>query len=545
MKSALIIGGYGGFGARVSLLLARAGWTVIVAGRSGAKAAHFCRSHHGLPLRPAVLDRNRPLAPILRDLQPWLVIDAAGPFQDCDYRVAEGCIEAGCHYLDLADARAFVIGISRLDARAKAAGLCLISGASSVPALTAAVADRLATGLDRVTLIDIALSASNRASGSRSVTAAILSYLGKPIRLWRGGRWDVGHGWQELSRLRFEVPGERPILRHVALCDVPDLDLLPARYPGRPAVRFRAGSELAVQNIGLWLLSWAVRWGWVRGLAGLTGLAVRVQIALRRLGGDRSAMSVQVMGWTGERAIQRCWTIYASRGDGPWIPALASPLIADELARGSLEPGAYPAVGLIDLDLFERAFAPFAIRTASQSEDVQPLYRRIMGADYDALAPAVRAMHALTGDAGASGEAEVTSGGQAGRFIGRLFGLPPPGRDVPLHLWMREEGGVETWTRTFGNASFSSRLSRRGSLLTESFGPFRFAMALQREPDGLSMHFQRWWIGPMPMPGWLGPRIRGTEAERNGVFHFDVEIGLPLIGLVTGYRGWLTRTAGA
>lgn len=540
----MVIGGYGGFGARVSVLLARAGWRVLVAGRSLAKASAFCRAHPELELKPLAVDRRDPLSPVLEAHSPGLVIDAAGPFQASDHRVAGSCIAAGCHYADLADGREFVTGIARLDGAAKAAGVCLISGASSVPALTSAVADRLATGLGRVTLIDIALSASNRASGSRSVTKAILSYVGQPVRLWRGGRWTRGWGWQELSRVRFAVAGEKPIRRHVALCDVPDLELLPARYPGRPAVRFRAGSELAVQNVALWLLSWPVRWGWLQSAEGFAGLGLLVQKLLRPLGGDCSAMSVTVKGWAGERAVERRWTVYASRGDGPWIPSLAVPLLAERLADGTVKSGAQAAVGLLDLAGFERSFAPFAILTASEEREVQPLYRPIMGAAYDRLPPAVRDLHELVGDAGAFGEADVETGGPLARLVARLFALPAAGSAIPLHLWMREENGVETWTRTFGARSFSSRLWQRGPLLVEQFGPFRFGMDLAPEPNGLSMPLRRWWFGPLPMPLFLAPRIRGREQERNGRFHFDVEIRLPLVGLLARYRGWLRRSTG-
>src|SRR3712207_6975095 len=48
-----------------------------------------------------------------------------------------------------------------------------------------------------------------------------------------------GFGWQALSRHEFRVAGVRPLRgRLVAIADVPDLDLLPARLPGRPAVSF-------------------------------------------------------------------------------------------------------------------------------------------------------------------------------------------------------------------------------------------------------------------------------------------------------------------
>ncbi len=539
MKSVLVIGGYGGFGARVSLLLARDGFAVTIAGRDRGKAEAFCRQHPDLPLEALGLDRNQESKPLLEARRPWLVIDAAGPFQGSDYRVARSCIAAACHYVDLADARDFVCGIAELDRDARAAGVCVVSGASSVPALTSAVADRLVAGLDRVTLIDVALSASNRASGSRSVTQAILSYVGKPVRIWRGGGWREAVGWQELERLRFCVPGEKQIRRHVAICDVPDLELLPARYPGHPAVRFRAGSELAVQNVAVWLLSWPVRWGWMRSLRALAGPGLRLQQLLRPLGGDRSAMRVLVKGWIGERAVERHWTVYASSGDGPWIPSLAAPLVARKLAGDAVPAGARSAAGLLALEAFEHMFASFAIRTHREERSTEPLYRRIMGAGFDRLPPAVRGMHMLIGDGAAAGQGSVETGGRAGRLIGRIFGLPAANPNVPVRVWFEETEGVEVWHRSFGSHSFSSRLSESGDLLVERFGPLCFAFSLVGEANALAMHLKRWRFGRLPLPLRLAPRIRGREEERAGRFHFDVEIRLPLIGLLVRYSGWL------
>ena len=50
---------------------------------------------------------------------PAVLINATGPYQRQDYRLARACIAAGVHYLDLADARDFVPGIAALDAEAR------------------------------------------------------------------------------------------------------------------------------------------------------------------------------------------------------------------------------------------------------------------------------------------------------------------------------------------------------------------------------------------------------------------------------------------
>jgi NAD(P)-dependent dehydrogenase (short-subunit alcohol dehydrogenase family) len=535
VKEVLVLGGYGGFGGRVARLLAEAGFAVIVAGRSADKARSFCAAHPDLKLRPLALAREDGLG----GQTPWLFVDAAGPFQDIDYRLPEACIAAGVHYLDLADGRDFVCGIGALDAAARAAGVTVISGVSSLPALSAAACDQLAAGLDRVSAIDIALSAGNRFAEGASVTRAVLSYAGKPLRLWRGQAWRYAYGLQELGAVQFGIAGAAALRRRVAICDVPDLTLLPDRYPGRPSARFRAGTELDLQNFGLWLLSWVVRWRWLASLRPLTAPLVWAQRALGWIGGERSAMRVVVKGWHGETAIRRAWTVLAERRDGPWIPTLAVPMLAAKLE--GLERGARSAAGSLSLDEFDRAFAPFAIGTEIEEEETQALYARVMGADFASLPPAVRRLHLVNGDLAASGTAEVIRGrGLMARLLCRIMGFPAAAAEVPVSVWMREEDGVETWRRDFGGQGFSSRLEQKGALLTERFGPLRFGFTLRRETDGLTMHFVRWWLGPLPMPRFLMPQGTAREYEAEGRFHFDVPIALPVIGPVIHYRGWLT-----
>ena len=41
------------------------------------------------------------------------------------------------------------------------------------------------------------------------------------------------------------------------------------------------------------------------------------------------------------------------------------------------------------------------------------------------------------------------------------------------------------------------------------------------------------------MPSILGPAPIAFEHAADGRFNFDVEMSLPLIGLVVRYRGWL------
>ncbi len=545
MKSILVLGGYGSFGARICELLARdPRFKVIAAGRSLVKAEAFCRSRPDLKLTPASVDRARGFCASLAELGPWLVIDAAGPFQGAAYDVARSCLEAHCHYMDIADGRAFVEGFDSLDSEARAAGLTLISGASSTPALSSAVVDELVVGLDTVGLVESAISASNRATVGQSVMEAILSYVGRPVTVQQAGRTHEARGWRDLRNLTFAVSGSPPLRRRwVAICDVPDLGLLSDRLPGHPLVIFRAGVELAFQNFMLWLLSWPVEWGWITDLRLWAGAFRRLRVLSAWIGGDRSAMQVRVVGLRGRSVVERRWTLLADRGQGPYTPCLAAALLAKRLADGGLPAGATAAVGLLSLQAFARDFDILGLRTEIVEAKVSsPLYHRVMGADFDHLPPQVRDMHEFAGAGLAEGRATITRGANPlAQLIAKMMGFPPAGSDVPVTVRFLERDGHETWLRNFGGAEFSSQLSQGGGLLIERFGPLRFGFELTGDGPGLGMHLRRWWLGPVPLPLALGPSGIARETEVDGAFHFDVPIALPLVGSIVSYRGWLQR----
>ena len=112
----LILGAYGFFGSRIAGSLAREpGIELVVAGRNAGKATALA---YQLGLRAesarAIDASDARLALQLRKLGIRTVIHTAGPFQGQDYHVARAAIEAGAHYLDIADGRAFVTGIKAL-----------------------------------------------------------------------------------------------------------------------------------------------------------------------------------------------------------------------------------------------------------------------------------------------------------------------------------------------------------------------------------------------------------------------------------------------
>jgi short subunit dehydrogenase-like uncharacterized protein len=139
VKRVLIIGGYGNFGSYISRsLAAEPGIQLLIAGRSLDKASRFVSQlRAAAEPEPIALDISADITATLAATRPDILIHTTGPFQTQGYAVAQACLRQGCHYIDLADARGFVAGIGRFDQEAREKGLLIVSGASSVPCLTA------------------------------------------------------------------------------------------------------------------------------------------------------------------------------------------------------------------------------------------------------------------------------------------------------------------------------------------------------------------------------------------------------------------------
>ena len=363
----LVLGGYGHFGSVIARKLAGdAAFEVVVAGRNAERADRFAGE---IGATGACLDTDAP--GFARDLErnaPGLVISTAGPFQGQGYRVALAAIDAHAHYVDIADGREFVCGIVALDTRAREKGVLVASGASSVPALSSAVVDRLAPEFAAMREIEVGISSSERTPGIATVRA-ILGNCGRPIPQWRGGAWARTHGWQALRRHEFR--GAR-MARWLCDCDVPDISLFPARYPSVSSVRFGAGVELSIAHLGLWMLSGLRRLGLAPDLRPFALPLMRAAGALRFMGSGRSAMFVRVRGTDRDgREVTRDWELVAEGNDGMNVPCMAAVALARKLAGGLAATGAMPCVGLVSLEEYMAELAGLKVKvTGATGADV-------------------------------------------------------------------------------------------------------------------------------------------------------------------------------
>lgn len=354
----LILGGYGNFGKRIAAGLIRRDVPVIIAGRDASKAETCARS---MGAQWAAFDLHSGLSEALRTHKPSVVVHTAGPYQNADYGVAEACIAAGVHYVDLSDARDFVVGFDRLDAAARAAGVVAISGASTVPCLSSAVLDHFRDRFATLEALDFGICPGQGAERGLATTAAILSYVGQPLKPFAGH--PKAYGWQGLRRHVFPHLGPRLM----GDCDIPDLDLLPAAY-GLRSIRFGAGLELGFIHLGLWALSWGVRWKLLPfPLAKLAKPLLKAADLFDPLGSDDGGMFMVLSG-TGldGQALRLDWHIIARHGDGPHIPSVPAILLAERLAKGGgvdlgPAPGARSSLGQISLADYLAALERFDI----------------------------------------------------------------------------------------------------------------------------------------------------------------------------------------
>ncbi len=358
MGEVLILGGYGNFGKRIARGLVRHGVPVIVAGRDADKAAALAAE---IGARALAFDLRGDLPDVLRRARPSVVVHTAGPFQGADYDVARACIAAGVHYIDLADGRDFVRDVVTLDTKAKAAGVTIISGASTVPGLSSAVIEHFKPEFATTDALDFGISPGQRTERGLATFRAILSYAGKRLKPYPGQAepW----GWLDLHSQLYPVFGRR----WLSACDIPDLDLLPAAY-GLKRIRFGAGIELAPLMFVMTALAWLVKAGLPLDLKRFAPALKGATDLFNILGSDAGGMHVTLTG-TGHdgQPLTKSWFIVAEQGDGPQIPCIPAIILARRLHEKDpgVAAGAFPCVGLVRLGDYLEDLKPYAIKTFS------------------------------------------------------------------------------------------------------------------------------------------------------------------------------------
>ena len=553
----LILGGYGVFGGRLAELLSDCGQlTLMIAGRTERKAVAFCERYKGAAtVIPLGLDRVD-IAKALAVHKPDIVIDASGPFQDYGddpYIVPRACIAAKVDYMDFADAADFVFGISELDDDAKAAGVTVLSGVSSFPVLTAAVLRKLGEDMT-ITNVKGGIAPSPYAGIGLNVMKAVVGYAGGPVKLIRNGKPYEAKGLAESLRYTIAPPGYLPLRNlHFSLVDVPDLQVLPATYPEIDNIWMGAGPVPEILHKTLNLLAKARAIFRLPSWEPFAPLFFKI-LNLMKFGEHRGGMFVQAQGikkggLRDGKSITKSWHLLAEGEDGPYIPSMAIEGLVRKWLRGERpDIGARPATEALELEDYDALIKEREIYTGFRDDTHRGVFKTILGDQYESLPPKVQALHG-DGQMTWRGNANVQSGrNPLAKLIARIVGLNvKAGENIPLTVTFKTDENGEQWTRNFGGQTFKSHFSvgtgRNTHLAVERFGIVKIGLALviERGKDGDKLRFipRRCTVLGIPLPKFLLPREESFEAERDGKFHFNVAVKIPIVGLIAAYEGWL------
>ncbi len=561
----VLIGATGFFGRKLAKHLAAIEAIDLVVtsrdcARANALAAQLMVGNSACTVSGIAFDSGANAIKAFAGLNPFLVIDASGPYQGANYVLAHMAIKAGAHWIDLADASDYIAGFAAaLDGAAQGKGVVAIAGASSTPALSTAAVEALTQKWRRVDTVDIAIFPGGGGQVGLSVIQALLTYAGRPIAIYRNGKLSDTIGWGSATRMRMPRLG----VRYLSPVETADAFILPERFAVTSRVMFYAGLESRLEQFGLLTLAHLRRYGWLRSLGWMAPWLEKARGLTRLTASDKGGMTVDVAGLDAEgHQTWSRWWLLAEKGEGPNVPIMPALAMTRALLAGGVAPGARTSAGELPLAAIEAEMRASAIQTSRTviTAGSASLFAMACGSmacsstacsstRYADLPASLRAFHDCDGEPIWSGRADIDAGGGIlARLISRAFGFPKAGRDVPITVSVDRKGLSETWTRDFAGVRFLSRLTFEGNnQVAEAFGPFKILLGIQAVAGEIIMPVTGWRAGPVNLPRLLAPVSETREyMDGEGRFCFDVRITVPLAGLLAHYRGWLEpRTSNA
>jgi short subunit dehydrogenase-like uncharacterized protein len=168
MPDFLIYGATGYTGSLVAREAARRGLRPVLAGRDAGRVAGLA-GELGLEHRTFPLDAPDIVAAGVRGLP--VVLNCAGPFSRTARPLADACLKAGAHYLDITGEAALLEAQAARDGEARAAGVVLLPGAGFDVVPTDCLAAHLKRRLPTATRLALAFRSAGRLSRGTALTA--------------------------------------------------------------------------------------------------------------------------------------------------------------------------------------------------------------------------------------------------------------------------------------------------------------------------------------------------------------------------------------
>lgn len=318
----LIAGGSGVFGRLLAReILATTPAQLLIAGRSRGRAERTCRELSALgPAEPLALDLREPGALARAAHGCFAVACAAGPFQELPPGLPRAAVEAGAHWLDIADFSGWVAAILAdigLDETARAAGRSVMPGLSTVPTLSGVLARLCRARLPDATRARATLFIGNRnAKGAGAVASALRAPLDDPVSV------DLPVGRR--VAVRFDSP-DAALLRE-------DLGLdaeFRAAFEWGPAYRAMA----AARPLARWL-----------GHERLARLLILLSAASALFGSEGGGLQVELWNAAGARAAAAFVGAGQRMAVLPCAVALDALLAGKPARSGVVRPASWPSI---------------------------------------------------------------------------------------------------------------------------------------------------------------------------------------------------------
>jgi len=325
-----VFGGYGVFGSLVCRELARRGATVTVIGRHAARAEAFA-AQLGPKHRGRAADVHDPASVREALAGHSVAVHCAGPFASQATALLDVCLDAGCHYVDIADDRAYVARVRGQHTRAVERGVTAAYGCSSLPGLSGALAIVARGDGPAPDRVRITLFIGNDNAKSETAIRSVVFGLGREIRAPQGRLL----GFRERERVALPPPfGTQTAYAF----ESPDYDVLPDAV-GAPAVTVLVGFENALAGpVFAALARLGPRWG-ARTAALLAPIG-----GLDRRGHSGGVVMAELL--DGDGTTRRA-ALHAAR-DGQRLAAVPAALVAQALETGTAaRRGAYTAYELL------------------------------------------------------------------------------------------------------------------------------------------------------------------------------------------------------
>lgn len=380
----------------------------------------------------------------------------------------------------------------------------------------------------------------------RNVIAAIASYAGEPKTGAREeGKLALKHGLTHTRKTPITPGGTIPLGPILfSNVDAPEALALPQHIQN---IEMMAGPRPTVLHRVLVLLSRLRQRRLFPKLSIFTGMMNAVQKMLS-IGDGRSGMIVST---DTEKSGFVLWHLIATDPDGPNIPILPAAILVKKILSGDkLSPGAYHGGGQVNLTEFRNEWQDLKIidgfRAKPRVDD--SIYKQCLGESWITLPQAIQELHSVKDHASYKGRANIVRGrNPLANLVAGIFRFPKAGKDIAVTVNFTIKNRVERWERIFGEHAPMVSTQELGDFgdygtIIERFGPISVALAIIAEPEGrLRNKAIAWYLFGLPMPKFLCPGGDIYEYEKDGAFHFHVDIRTPGLGRLVKYEGWLKK----